>query len=92
MSKALTQIIYLSSAVKLMSNDELQALLNHSRPANEAKDISGMLIYDDGNFIQVLEGEEQRLDELLKIIHKDTRHKGVIEINREPIEKREFQE
>ena len=50
------QIIYISSAAKKMDDDDLLDILKTSRENNKKNDISGMLLYDNGSFIQVLEG------------------------------------
>ena len=52
-------LIYASSATKAMSQDELKALLAKARTNNQRDNITGMLLYNDGNFLQVLEGEAE---------------------------------
>lgn len=52
------QLIYVSSAVNLMSEDELLDLLAQSSQRNKRKGVTGLLLYAGGNFIQVLEGEQ----------------------------------
>lgn len=86
------QLIYHSTASELMSERSLEQLLTKSRENNKANNISGMLIYDDGSFIQVIEGSEKDLNLLLAKLYKDTRHKNFVEMNREYIEKRDFAE
>lgn len=70
--------LYVSSAVHPFSAEELDELLRISRKNNEAADISGMLLYHDGNFIQYIEGYKQALDKLMSRINADPRHRGVI--------------
>ena len=70
-------IIYVSTAVEPMSNDALKELLNVSRVNNERNRITGMLLYKNGHFMQVIEGEEAHVTELMNIIKKDIRHKNV---------------
>jgi hypothetical protein len=50
-------IVYVSSALKPFSKTDLLTLLEKSRENNTSLGISGMLLYKDGNFMQVLEGE-----------------------------------
>lgn len=71
-------IIYVSSAVKNFTDDELLELLEISRMNNEKKDLTGMLLYKDGNFLQILEGEENNVKELYSKLEKDNRHNGLI--------------
>jgi hypothetical protein len=69
-------LVYVSSAVKPFSKAELLTLLEKSRENNTSLGISGMLLYKDGNFLQVLEGEEQKVRTLFAKIADDPRHKG----------------
>jgi hypothetical protein len=70
--------VYASSAVQLFPPEELRRLLETSRRNNAARGVSGMLLYKDGNFLQVLEGREADVLELAAKIHADPRHRGVI--------------
>lgn len=47
------QLVYLSSAVELFREEELKDLLATSRLNNEKLHVTGMLLYHEGNFIQV---------------------------------------
>ena len=51
-------IVYLSSASKLFTEDELKEIVDISVKNNTRLGITGMMLYNEGNFIQVLEGEE----------------------------------
>lgn len=70
----LYSLVYTSFAVTLLDESELEALLAHSRAANEQADITGMLLYRNGRFIQYLEGPEKAVRALLTRIWVDTRH------------------
>jgi len=52
--------------------------------------VSGMLLYVDGSFFQVLEGEEATLEALYQKIVADPRHARVTRIIQEPIARRDF--
>jgi Sensors of blue-light using FAD len=69
-------LVYVSSAVRQFSKAELLTLLEKSRENNTSLGISGMLLYKDGNFLQVLEGEEQQVRALYAKITDDLQHKG----------------
>jgi hypothetical protein len=49
-----------------------------------------MLLYLNGSFMQVLEGEEAAVDETYARILLDDRHTGAMLIEREPIDGRSF--
>lgn len=52
--QVMINLIYTSSAVELFREDELVELLKTSRDNNRRRGITGMLLYNDGNFLQVL--------------------------------------
>lgn len=74
----------------MMSEIELDSLLVQSRFFNLKKDITGILLYMDGDFIQVLEGEKEVVNALFETIQKDKRHKGIICVFNDIIEKKQF--
>jgi Sensors of blue-light using FAD len=71
------QIIYSSKAETPMQTDDLQELLDHARRSNAAKSITGALVYAEGIFIQILEGDKLRVIELMAKIRQDVRHANV---------------
>jgi acylphosphatase len=83
-------LVYISAARKLFSDQELVALLEKSRANNQRLDLTGMLLYKDGNFMQVLEGPDEAVAQLYRTIEQDPRHHGVMELLRHPVEQREF--
>jgi hypothetical protein len=87
----LLSIIYVSSATHLFSNAELEGLLLEAGTFNKAKDVSGVLLYCDGNFMQCIEGPEESVKEVYSLITGSRRHKGLIEIQRAEIEERSFE-
>ena len=55
-------------------------ILKVSHRNNERDDITGLLIYKDGCFIQLLEGDEIAVEETLTRISQDPRHLGMVTI------------
>ena len=47
------------------------------KPRNKKQDISGFLFYKDGTYLQLLEGEFEKVNALFYKIVKDPRHKNV---------------
>ena len=84
------QIIYISSAVRKMDDDELLDILKTSREKNKKNDISGMLLYDNGSFIQVLEGEDSLVDNTFISIQNDERHNNIMVMQNKYVDSREF--
>ncbi len=86
----LISLVYVSSAVHLMSDEEVLDILRVSRRNNEAKSVTGMLLYKDGNFMQVLEGEQEDVLSIFRKVEKDKRHNGISVLSQAPISERQF--
>jgi hypothetical protein len=84
------QLIYSSSATQPFSSDDLRNLLLTARKNNHSQNITGMLLYHEGFFLQVLEGEEKAVKKLFNHIDKDPRHNNVRLIIRNVIDRKEF--
>lgn len=82
-------IIYVSTAAIGFDSDALTALTLHANSKNDKNDITGMLVYNGELFMQLLEGEEQNVSDILDIIAKDKRHTNVTIIRKEDIVARE---
>jgi hypothetical protein len=67
-------LLYVSSAKKLFSRNELDEILAISRKNNTAVDVSGILLYKDGNLMQLLEGAQPEVTALYGRIGQDPRH------------------
>jgi hypothetical protein len=89
---ALTQIIFASTAVQAFSIRELSDLLAGARAHNQAHGISGLLLYHEGVFLEVLEGAEEDVQSLYAKIEVDPRHTHCRLLLRSVIVKREFGE
>jgi hypothetical protein len=83
-------LVYLSSAVTWFSSKELNDLHSTSRRRNAEAEVTGMLLYKDGNFMQVLEGEESAVRKVWARISADLRHRGLVVIDSGHTAQREF--
>lgn len=83
-------LVYVSSAVTPFSPAELTDLLSISQRNNAALEISGMLLYKDGNVMQVLEGEETVVLNLHAKIRRDPRHRGLLTLLQAHVAERQF--
>lgn len=70
----LCQIVYLSTANQPFSCEELGGLLTYARANNARNGITGLLLYHESEFLQVLEGDSQPLYRLFDDIEADPRH------------------
>lgn len=84
-------LFYTSSANDLQQH-ELETLLEKAREKNAVNGITGILLYCDGIFVQLLEGEETKVKETFDRIAKDPRHMDLRNIVSTSSEKRYFPE
>jgi len=83
-------IVYVSSATRLLRGDELVELLKVSQRNNERVGITGLLLYKDGNFMQVIEGPSEAVRTLYERIKQDSLNTGVYTLMERSIREREF--
>lgn len=88
----LVQVIYASSALAAFTPRDLSELLAKARANNEACGVSGLLVYVEGSFLQVLEGAQDDVSLLYQSITRDSRHGNCRLLLRSEIEEREFGE
>ena len=84
------RVTYSSHASRVFSRTSLSAITTVSRRNNQRHEVTGMMIYHDRRFFQVLEGDEQTLLRLMTRIVADPRHHGVTVIEHGRIERRAF--
>ncbi len=71
------QIMYSSQATEPMTVTGLEAILTDARTGNEARDVTGALVYVDGVFFQIIEGDKDVVHNLMASIASDSRHHSV---------------
>lgn len=86
----LVSVFYVSSATQPMSDDGLADLLRVARARNRHRHITGVLLYKNDSFAQVIEGPEPAIDELLEKLKADPRHTNVTALLRDQINQRRF--
>ncbi|GAA4270756.1 BLUF domain-containing protein [Aquimarina gracilis] len=73
-------ISYVSTVSPDLSETDIADLMSYVKQHNNFLDITGILIYSDGNFLQVLEGEKETVKILFERIKKDPRHYNIIKM------------
>lgn len=71
------QLLYVSSTLPNLAPSVLDTILTVSRRNNAMMGITGLLLYIDGGFLQMLEGDELALRDLHTRISNDPRHWNV---------------
>lgn len=85
-------ILYMSQAVRPLSDQDLQVLLTQCRRDNTLHGITGILFYSHGKIAQLFEAEDEMADKLFERIAVDGRHSHVIKHIDKPIRARSFAE
>jgi len=73
----LARVVYRSRAVRSVSPPELHELTAFSQARNSRESITGLMLYDDSNFFQWLEGPPQGVDRVMRSIRNDKRHTDI---------------
>ena len=89
--KSLISLIYASRSTECFHEHEIPDLLQQARMANARQEITGMLLYISGSFLQVLEGQPEMVDPVFSRILSDNRHTQLTLIARESIPERAFE-
>ena len=88
--QVLSHLIYVSAATEPMTTEALDELLAVSRRNNEARRLTGMLLYKNQRFMQVLEGDDSVVANLFDTVKHDPRHKRIDILRYEHIQYRSF--
>jgi hypothetical protein len=88
----LVHCIYSSAETVEFSHEDIISLLKKAREVNSNLGVTGMLLYEDGSFFQVLEGPSETVVPLYEKIGQDKRHERVTKLIQEPIKERSFSE
>ena len=73
------RIVYISTADGL-SDGQIDALVAGAARKNVATAVSGFLLYNGRNFLQLVEGEHAEIGELIGVIEADDRHSGIVRL------------
>ena len=89
MSNELYTIIYTSTGIGI-SEEDLKDILKASNNSNRYAGITGILLYGQDEFIQVLEGPKDAVMRTYTRICQDKRHSEISPLVETPIDKRVF--
>ena len=89
--KSLISLIYASRSTEYFHEHDIPELLQQVRISNAKREITGMLLYIDGSFLQLLEGQPEMVDALFSRILTDKRHTQLTLIARDSIPERAFE-
>lgn len=77
----ITSLVYVSQARRRLTSYELDEIVVDASAHNCMRDVTGVLLYDDGTFLQYLEGPESGIESIYERIKRATRHTIVAELH-----------
>jgi len=80
-------ISYVSTANRDLNHDEVTELLDLTEIRNNNRGVNGLLIYSEGNFFEVIEGEKNMIMDLFEDIKEDPRHRNIMMVFKKEIDK-----
>lgn len=83
-------LVYTSTANVPLTEANLRGQLGHWRATNARLGVTGVLLYSEGNVLQVLEGEAEAIHSLFSNIANDVRHRSVTKLADGPVQGRAF--
>lgn len=86
----LSQLVYVSNRKSNCTAEEIEKILESCKKNNPPLQITGVLLYSDNKFIQLVEGEAKVIMGLYDKIKKDDRHSNVVMISYNPIHEKSF--
>lgn len=86
----LVRITCAGRAVSSLTRDDLGDIAAHGQRHSRTQGLSGLLLYIEGDFLQVLEGPRSAVERLYEAIEADPRHQWVTRLATERILRRAF--
>ncbi|HEY0628874.1 MAG TPA: BLUF domain-containing protein [Sphingomicrobium sp.] len=86
----LKSLTYTSLADLDLTADDLHAIHRSAREHNAIDGITGLLVFNGTHFLQIVEGAEPAIDELLARLRRDPRHSGLEVRDERKVEARSF--
>jgi hypothetical protein len=88
----LKTICYISDSRINKSLTDFNNLIVKAKSNNTKNNITGILVYKNNNFLQVLEGHTETVDSVFDKIRMDQRHQNIFKIINTSIDERFFEE
>jgi hypothetical protein len=86
----LSQLVYVSNRKSTCTPAEIENILSACKKNNPPLNITGVLLYSNTKFIQLVEGEAKVIMDLYDKIKKDARHSNPVMISYNPIKEKSF--
>lgn len=83
-------LTYISHSKRKLTEDMRMQLMRECQVRNAHNDVSGLLLYQEGYFLQYIEGQPDMIRMVFQRIMQDTRHENVELISEEVLMQRRF--
>ena len=85
-----TTVTYTSLARLDLQEADLEDIHRSAREQNALDGVTGLLVFNGTHFLQIIEGSEQAIEELVERLRMDPRHTGFEIRDRRKVEGRSF--
>jgi len=86
----LTSLTYTSLARLDLQTTDLEDIHRTAREQNALDGITGLLVFNGTHFLQIIEGSESAIEELVERLRRDPRHTGFEIRDRQKVDARSF--
>ena len=86
----LFSLVYTSTASRPLAKSDLENILSSARTRNLQEQVTGLLLFTEGKFMQYLEGPKAGVLKIFEIIKTSSLHQDIVEISRQPMERRAY--
>ena len=83
-------VTYTSLARLDLQDTDLEDIHRSARDHNALDGVTGLLVFNGTHFLQIIEGSEQAIEDLVERLRKDQRHTGFEIRDRRKVEARSF--
>lgn len=87
---SLTSVTYTSLARLDLESADLEDIHRIAREQNAMDGITGLLVFNGTHFLQIIEGAEDAIEELVEKLRRDPRHSGFEVRDRRKVDARSF--
>ena len=85
-------VCYISNKSEHVNKKDIQEIFETTQKNNKSRNITGILLYLENSFFQVLEGDRQELVAVFNTIEMDDRHENIFVVIDKPIDKQTFKD
>lgn len=83
-------ISYVSTAHVDLHQQEVEDIMRQTNEYNNGREITGLLLYNERSFFQLIEGEKKTIRDLYEKIAQDSRHRDIIKFLEKPVTRPSF--